>query len=54
VGRVTESVQSLRELKLDGVPCLDVLKTAERLRERATDPELIEAFVRVQWLDTVA
>jgi hypothetical protein len=53
VGRVTESVQSLRELKLDGVPCLDVLKTAERLRERAEDPELIEAFVRVEWLDTV-
>jgi hypothetical protein len=53
VGRVTESVQSLSEFKLDGVPCLDVLKTADRLRERAADPELIEAFVRVEWLDTV-
>jgi hypothetical protein len=53
VGRVTESVQSLSELKLNGVPCLDVLKTADRLRERATDPEMIEAFVRVEWLDTV-
>ena len=53
VGRVTESVQSLGEFKLDDVPCLDVLKTAERLRERAADPEMIEAFVRVEWLDTV-
>ena len=42
-----------RSRKLDGVPCLDVLKTADRLRERATDPEMIEAFVRVEWLDTV-
>jgi hypothetical protein len=32
VGRVTESVQSLSEFKLDDVPCLDVLKTADRLR----------------------
>jgi hypothetical protein len=54
VGRVTESVQSLGEFKLDGVPCLDVLKTADRLRECAADPEMIEAFVRVEWLDTVA
>jgi hypothetical protein len=54
VGRVTEAVQSLSEFKIDGIPCLDVLTTAEHLRERAADPELIEAFVRVEWLDTVA
>jgi hypothetical protein len=38
--------------KLDGVRAW-TLKTAERLRERAADPELIEAFVRVEGLDTV-
>jgi hypothetical protein len=45
-------VRSLGELKLDGVPCLDVLKTADQLRERAATGDLIEAFVRVEWLDT--
>jgi len=46
-------VRPRRDFTIAGRPCLDVLKSADNLRERATDPETIEAFVRVEWLDTV-
>lgn len=57
VGRVTEAVQSVNEFKVKTekgvVPCLDVLKTADHLRKKASDPEKAEYFVRVDWLETV-
>lgn len=57
VGRVIEPVLAVNDFKVmtptGEKPCLDVLKTADRLRERAADPEKAEHFVRVQWLDTV-
>lgn len=58
VGRVTEAVQSMSEFTVptpDGDrPVLDVIKSGDHLRKRATDPELTEHFVRVEWLETVA
>jgi hypothetical protein len=58
VGRVTESVQSVNDLRLrtpagDERPALDVLSTAPKLRASAADPDRAEYFVRVAWLDTV-
>jgi hypothetical protein len=57
VGRVTDAVQSINQFKIvtkgGERSCLDVLKNANRLREKASDPEKAEYFVRVQWLDTV-
>ncbi len=58
VGRVTESVQSVKEFTIATAkgdqPCLDLLKAAEELRKNADDQDKAEHFVRVQWLDTVA
>jgi len=57
VGRVTEAVQSINQFKIvtdsGEHACLDILKNANRLREKAIDPEKAEYFVRVQWLDNV-
>lgn len=57
VGRVTESVQSVNDFKVPTPagerPCLEVLKSADRLRKSAGDPEKAEYFVRVEWVDTV-
>lgn len=58
VGRVTDAVESINQFKIvtEGGerPCLDVLKNAERLRQKANDPEKAEYLVRVRWLDTVS
>lgn len=58
VGRVTESVQAVRDFKVatsEGErPALDVLQDAERYRKHADDPEMSEYFVRVKWLDAVS
>jgi hypothetical protein len=54
VGKVLETVQPVREFTVDdGKPALDILSTAEHLRQTADDPEKAEHFVRVEWLDTV-
>lgn len=57
VGRVTESVQSVNDFKVNTNngerPALDVLSTAEQLQVRAADPDRAEYFVRVEWLDTL-
>ena len=57
VGRVTEAVVPAKEFTVktpDGEKAaLDVLKHADRYKQRADDPERTEYFVRVIWLDTV-
>ena len=57
VGRVVEPVVSVKDFNVrtpaGDRPCLDVLKTAERLKQSADDPDKAEHFVRVEWLDTV-
>lgn len=57
VGKVRESVQSINEFTIDSNgkqrPAIDVLRTADRLRELADDPEKAEHFVSVEWLQTV-
>jgi hypothetical protein len=58
VGRVIESVQTVNDFKVptpDGErPCLEVLQTADYLKNNADDPDKAEHFVRVKWLDTVS
>ncbi len=57
VGRVTEAVQSVNDFKVrtekGEQPCLEVLRGAAFLRPRASDPEMAEYYVRIDWLDTV-
>jgi len=57
VGRVTESVQSVKDFKVPTPtgerPCLEVLQTAAYLKPYADDPEMAEYFIRVKWLDSV-
>ena len=57
VGRVTETVQSVKEYKVQTPsgerPALDVLKHAEHYKPNADDPEKAEYFVGVAWLDIV-
>lgn len=57
VGRVTETVQSMNEFMIQTPAgeksCLDVLKFGERYRKNTDNPEKMEYFVRVDWLDTV-
>jgi hypothetical protein len=57
VGRVTDTVQSVNEFKVatseGDRPCLEVLSTKEQLRQKASDADKAEHFVRVQWLDTL-
>lgn len=57
VGRVTEAVRPVKEFKVQTPsgerPALDVLKHADRYKAKADDPEKVEYFVRVAWLDTV-
>jgi hypothetical protein len=57
VGRVLESVQSVKDFKVDTEagqqPALVALKHSEKYQLQANDPELAEYFVRVKWLDTV-
>jgi len=57
VGRVTKAVCLVKDFKVStpagGRPVLDVLKAAERYKKDADDPDLIEYFVRVEWLDAV-
>ena len=58
VGRVTEAVRPIREFTVQTPtgekPALEVLKHAEKYRSNADDPEKVEYFVRVAWLDTVS
>jgi hypothetical protein len=57
VGRVTESMQRSKDFVVTSEggtrPVVEVLKNAEKVEQRADDPEMDEYFVRVQWLDTV-
>jgi len=57
VGRVLEPVVPLKEFKVKTASgersALDVLTTADHLRKNANDPDKVEQFVRVEWLDTV-
>jgi hypothetical protein len=57
VGRVTEAVCPVKDFKVSTPagegPVLDVLKAAEHYEKDADDPDLIEYFVRVEWLDAV-
>jgi hypothetical protein len=59
VGRVIERVVPGSEFTVttaNGIetPCLEVLQTADYLRQHADNPEKAEYFVRVEWLDTVS
>jgi len=57
VGRVTESVRPVDEFTvqtpLGERPALDVLKHADHYKLDIDDPEKMEYFVRIAWLDTV-
>ena len=57
VGRVLEPAVPITEFKVQTPsgehPALEVVQHADRYRERINDPDKIEDFVRVQWLDTV-
>jgi hypothetical protein len=57
VGRVLEPLVALRDFKVPTPsgekPAMDVLSTADHLRQHADDPDKTEHFVRVDWLDTV-
>jgi hypothetical protein len=57
VGRVTEAVQPVTDFKIitpEGErPCLKVLQAAEKLRKNIDDPDKVEYYVRVAWLDFV-
>ncbi len=54
VARIKGSRQSATEFKLDdGRPALEVLQ-AKHHRDVGDDPELMEYFVPVKWLDTVS
>lgn len=56
VGRVLEPVQDGTSFLVDTTtgkqPVLEVLEDAEHYKAVATNPELAEYFVRVQWLDS--
>lgn len=57
VGRVTETVVPIGDFVLQTPggerPALEVLKNAELYRHNADDPDKVECYVRVEWLDTV-
>jgi hypothetical protein len=57
VGRVTEPVQTANEFKVPTPsgerPSLEVLQTGPFLKQLADDPDTVEHFVRVKWLDDV-
>ena len=53
VGRIIGPRQSATEFEIDGRPALQVLK-AKYLQEVSDDPDLMEYFVPVKWLDTVS
>jgi len=57
VGRVTEAVCHVKDFEVETPegkkPVVEVLKYADRYKEKADDPEKAAYFVRVQWLDTV-
>jgi len=57
VGRVTATMVPVTEFKVrtaEGLrPALEVLEAATRFREFADDPDKVEYFVGVDWLDTV-
>ena len=56
VGRVTEKRQRITEFEVDSDegrrPVLEVLTNAEEYRQYENDPDKVEYFVRVQWIDT--
>ena len=56
VGRVTDERKRISEFEVDTDqgrrPVLDVLSNAEEYRQLADDPDKVEYFVSVQWLDT--
>jgi hypothetical protein len=58
VGRVREAVRPIKEFTVQTSsgerPALEVLKHADRYKVHADDPEKVEYFVRVTWLDTVS
>lgn len=53
VGRVLGPRQSATEFEIDGRPALQVLE-AKYLQEVGDDPDLMEYFVPIKWLDTVS
>lgn len=57
VGIVTEGAQTVHEFTIPTPEgdrlALDVLSTKDTLRDRSTDAEMAESFVRIKWLDTV-
>jgi len=57
VGIVTEGTQTVHEFTIPTPEgdrlALDVLSTKDTLRDRSTDAEMAESFVRIKWLDTV-
>ncbi len=57
VGIVQETMKGAHEFTVQTAegekPCLEVLKHADIYHERAKDPDTVEYFVRVKWLDTV-
>lgn len=57
VGKVVDAVQTANEFKVPTPsgdrPCLEVLQTASYLQTLAADPDTVEHFVRVKWLDAV-
>lgn len=57
VGRVTEAMMPVTEFSVktpDGEqPALKVLQHGDRYRKYADDPDMVEYFVRIAWLDTV-
>lgn len=57
VGRVLEPAVPITEFKVQTQsgerPALEVVQHADRYKEHINDPDKIEDFVRVEWLDTV-
>lgn len=57
VGRVAEGMESLNEFAVQTdagkQPVLDVLRNPDPFHPNADDPDKVEYFVRVEWLDTV-
>ena len=53
VGRIAGQRQSATEFEIDGRPVLEVLK-AKHHRDVGDNPDLMEYFVPIKWLDTVS
>ena len=53
VGRISGPRQSAKEFEIDGCPALKVLR-ANHYRDVGDNPDLMEYFVPVKWLDTVS